>query len=290
MPLNFAMSIMSAAEFLLWAALGFIFWRKKLHTRFPAMGTYLAIRAGSMPVLLSILFVQSQPWGRNYFPVYFFSYWTVYVASAVTLFFICMEVFRSALGSFSGLTKFGLVVFRWAAIASLIASLASTSYAHGILVIPDIAFRLMRSVSVLELCLLAFLCLAMNALRLSYRDFTFGIALGFGLMSTGDFICSSLLSLNGSFNAPLQFVNEGSILASLAIWVAYCALPEPARKPIVVAASSTIYRWNEIASALGHKGTNVAVPATANSFFLSDVEKVVDKVLTRNLRESESKS
>ena len=60
--------------------------------------------------------------------------------------------------------------------------------------------------------------------------------------------------------------------------------------PIVVAANSTIYRWNEIASALGHKGANVAVPQPANSFFLTDVEKVVEKVLTRNLKETESKA
>ena len=33
----------------------------------------------------------------------------------------------------------------------------------------------MRSVSILELCLLAFLCLSMNALRLSVRDMAFGI-------------------------------------------------------------------------------------------------------------------
>jgi hypothetical protein len=291
MPLNLPMSIMSAAEFLLWATLGYTFWRKGLQKRFPAMGIYLAIRAGSMPLLLGLLFVQSKSWGDSYFPVYFFSYWAVYVASALTLFFICIEVFRSALGSFSGLTRFGLVVFRWAAVVSVLVSLASTSYAQkGILIIPEIALRLMRSVSVLELCLFAFLCLAMNALQLSIRDLTFGIALGFGLLSSSDFIISSLLSLNGSFSSPLQFVNESVILASLAIWVAYCALPEPARKPVVVAASSTIYRWNEIASALGHKGANVAVPATGNSFFLSDVEKVVDKVLTRNLRESETNS
>ena len=49
-------------------------------------------------------------------------------------------------------------------------------------------------------------------------------------------------------------------------------------------ANSTIYRWNEIASALGHTGTQVAVQQPANSFFLTDVEKVVEKVLSRNLK------
>jgi len=41
----------------------------------------------------------------------------------------------------------------------------------------------MRSVSVLELCLLGFLCLCLNTLRLSVRDFSFGISLGFGIVS-----------------------------------------------------------------------------------------------------------
>ena len=91
MPMNLAMWVMSATEFLLWAALGYLFWTKKLQKRFPAMSTYLGIRVLSMPVLLGILYVQSQPWGRNYFPVYFFSFWTVYIASAITLFLICAD-------------------------------------------------------------------------------------------------------------------------------------------------------------------------------------------------------
>lgn len=291
MPLNPAMFAMSVAEFPLWCALGYFFWSKKLQDRYPAMGAYIGIHLVSTPVLLGLLYAQAQPGGDYYFPVYFFGYWTVYAASAVTLFFVCLEVFRSALGSFSGLTKFGIVIFRWAAVASVIVSVASTSFSQkGILIIPEIAARLMRSVSVLELCLLAFLCLAMNALQLSVRDITFGIAFGFGLLSSSDFIISSIISLNSSFNSPLQYANQAVLLLSIGIWVAYSVLPAPERKPVVVAANSTIYRWNEIASALGHKGTKVAVPATANSFFLSDVEKVVDKVLTRNLKESESNS
>ena len=51
-----------------------------------------------------------------------------------------------------------------------------------------LAIGLMRSVSVLEICLLAFLCLSMNALRLTVRDFSFGLSLGFGLMASNDFV------------------------------------------------------------------------------------------------------
>ena len=291
MSSQFAMSVMSVAEFLLWAVFAFLFWKKGLHRRFFAMGAYLALRVASTPVLLAAFFVQSQPWGRNYFPVYFFSYWAVYIASAVLLFFVCMEVFRSALSAFPGLMKLGIVIFRWAVLASVIVSFTTISFAHrGFMLIPDIAFGLVRSVSILELCLLAFLCLSMNALRLSVRDMAFGIALGFGLMSTNDLVIALFISRHTSLTAPLQFVYESMILVALGIWVAYCALPELARKPVMMPANSTIYRWNEIASALGHTGTQVAVQRPVNSFFLTDVENVVEKVLTRNLKKKESES
>jgi hypothetical protein len=283
------MSLMSVAEFALWAALGFLFWSKKLQRRFPAMGGYLALRVASMPLLLLFFHGQAAHWFHDLcFPIYFYTYWTVYIASAVFLYFICVEVFRSVLSAFPGLMRFGVVIFRWAVLASVIVSFAAVNFSHrGVMLIPEIAFRLMRSVSVVELCLLAFLCLSMNALRLSVRDMAFGISLGFGVMSCNEFIFAILWSPNTSLTDALQFVAEAAVLLTLGMWVTYCALPERARKPIMVPANSTILRWNEIATALGHTGTQVALQP-ASGFFLSDVEKVVEEALTRNLKSSES--
>jgi hypothetical protein len=297
MSSQLAMTMMSAAEFLLSAVLGFVFWKKSLQRRFPAMGAYLALRVVSAPVLSFLLLgqtgrlVATHQFERASAQCYFFTYWPVYMVSAVLLYFICMEVFRSALASLPGLQKLGVVIFRWAVLVSVIVTVSSVSFAHrGVLIIPDIAMPLMRSVSLLELCLLAFLCMSMNALRLSVRDMAFGIALGFGVMACNDFLTVSLISRFASLTAPLQFVYESVILCSLGTWVVYCALPEPARKPVVMPVNSTIYRWNEIASALGHTGTQVAVQQPANSFFLTDVENVVEKVLNRNLKRRESQS
>ena len=285
------MSVLSVVEFSLWALLGLLFWSRKLYRRFPYMSAYIALRVASMPALMAIFWVQSKPWGQSYFAVYFFTYWPVYLFSAILLFFVCIEVFRSALAALPGLMKIGIVVFRWAMLVSVVLTFSSVSFAHrGILIIPDIASGLMRSVSLLELCLLGFLCLSMNALRLSIRDTAFGIALGFGMMATNDFVVISLMSRYSSLTAPLQFVYQGAMLAAIGIWITYCALPEVVRKPLMMPVNSTIYRWNEIASALGHTGTQIAVQQPATSFFLTDVEKVVEKVLTRNLKGRESES
>jgi len=276
---------MSVAEFALWSVLCFLFWTKKLQHRFPAMGAYLALRMASMPVLLVLFYGQSRHWFNDYcFDMYFYSYWAVYVASAALLFFVCMEVFRSALSAFPGLMKFGIVIFRWAVLASVIVSFSTITFAHkGVMFIPDIAFRLMRSVSIVELCLLGFLCLGMNALCLSVRDMAFGIALGFGVMSANDFVVISLIPLSTSLIAPWQFVYESAILATLGMWVAYCALPEPARQPLMVPANSLIFRWNEIATALGHTGTQVAVQP-AGGFSLTEAENAVEDALTQDLK------
>lgn len=291
MSSNLVMFAMDAAEFLLVASVAFLFWKRKHQLRFPAMGAYLALRVFSMPALIFLLLESEKTRSVTWSMTYFFTFWSVYIASAILLYFICIEIFRSALSGFPGLMKFGIIIFRWAILVSAIVTLSTVSFAHrGLLIIPDVANSLMHSVSLIELCLLAFLCLCMNALKLSVRDMAFGMALGFGAMAANDFVATSFISHNTGINAPLQFAYEGIIILALGIWASYCALPEPVRKPLVMPANSTVYRWNEIASALGHTGTQVAVQQPATSFFLSDVEKVVDKVLNRNLKNRESES
>ena len=157
--------------------------------------------------------------------------------------------------------------------------------------IPVIAERLMRSVSILELCLLGFLCLSMNALRLSVRDMAFGIALGFGLMSANDFIFAAFWSpRHTSLNAPLQFVYEAAILFSLGIWVAYCALPEPGAQARRDAGELDHLPLERDRFRAGPHRNPGCCSQPANGFFLTDVENVVEKVLNRNLKGRESES
>ncbi|MGA2206759.1 MAG: hypothetical protein ABSG10_08510 [Terracidiphilus sp.] len=291
--MNNAMWAMNAVETVLWAALAILFVSKGLHRRFPAMCAYLTLRAVATPLLVFLLYEESRPWGlaNHLARVYAWGFLAAYLACTVLLYFICIEIFRSALAAFPGISKLAVVIFRWAAVVAVIVSLPSVPYVQrGVYLISDIAYGMMHSMSLLELCLLAFLCLSMKALRLSVRDLSFGIALGFGLMCSGDFILVSLGSRITSYADPLEFLYEAVILATLATWMTYCILPEPARKPVLMPASSTIYRWNEIASALGHTGTKVAVPLPASNFFLSDVERVVEKVLARNMRGRESET
>jgi hypothetical protein len=128
----------------------------------------------------------------------------------------------------------------------------------------------------------------MNALRIELRDFPFGSSLVLGIMAANDYI-HTLYPPHHSDNlsAPVQFIYEGVILVALGIWNVYVLQPQRERKPIFLPASSIIYRWNEIASALGHTGTKVALQPQGDSLFLADVENVVEKVLARTMNKRE---
>lgn len=281
------MSALCVVELALWATLGFLLWKNNLVKRFPVISAYIALQiASALPLLALIFYIFSHPNAKYFFLSYFCIYWAAYLASAVLLFFICIEIFRSVLAGFPGLTRIGLLVFRWAALVSIIVSLTFLPHViRGIpllVVVAETCYAVMRAISVLVLCLLTFLCISMNALRLSPRDTSFGFTIGFGVMSCGALIISLFWSLHTTMTSPMQFVCEGLTLLALVIWIAYAALPEPVRKPVLIPASSTIYRWDQIASALGHKGTQIVVQQPVQGFFLTDVEKVVDRVMARN--------
>lgn len=282
------MNLMVAAEFLITAAVGVLFWRKGLQKRFPALNIFLCLKVAAAPVFAVLILLQSHSTGRSLFHIYFYTYWSVYIASALVILFVCKEIFCTALAAFPGLVRLGAIAFNWAAVISVVLSLSTVDWwKHGSLrYISVVAFNLMRSVSILELSLLAFLCVSMNAFRLSVRDLSFGLSLGFGVLAANDFIAALFLPRNVALTDPLQFALEGCTLVGLCVFGVYFVLPEPERKPVIVAASSTVFRWNEIASALGHTGTRVAVQEASSGFFLSDVERVVEKVLARNMQQN----
>lgn len=289
MSLQFAEPVLEIAEVALGATLSILCWIKGMGKLVPALAGYLALHVVLSPLLLLLGFDPSAPSGLDNLGAYYYAYWLATIASTVLIFLISIEVFRSALASFPGLVKVGVAILRWALLISILLTFPSVSFLHrGIPILPAIADGMMRSVCVLELSMLAFFCLCRKALHLSSRDQAFGIALGFGIMSANDFVTSVLVSAHISLAGHLEVVHQSLVLVSISVWILYALLPRVSHAPVVMPAGSTIYRWNEIASALGHTETSIAVHKANSSFFLNDVEKVVEKVLSRKLKGHET--
>jgi hypothetical protein len=239
-----AMTLLCVIESGLWILIGFLFWRRKLQKCFPAMGWYIAIHALAGPIF-NALMIRDHPPNRQIYALSNFSlYWTVYILSAVTLFFVYIEVYCSASEGNQELKRLGVIPFRWLAIVLAIIFASSVPITQlRISIIPDLVFSLMRYVSVVGLCLAAYLFISMKALRLSRSSPSFGIVLGFAWQSINDLFISSLITRKTTKYDPIQFVYESLTLAGMCIWVVYFSLPERE-------AASLVSQANEMDSTL----------------------------------------
>jgi len=267
-----------------------VFFRPSLRKRYPWMFSYLCVRAITAVIVWFLLYGPLLASPEAYTKAYFVVHWASYFGSAVLLFLSCLDVYRQALAPLQGLVRVGTTIFRWAAVASvLVTATTFTSITQGPGMMVKIGILLMRGVGTAELCLLALLLLSMKVIGLSPRSRPFGIALGLSFLALADCVESSVAVLQIAMNPTVQSFLEAATLVTLVIWVAYAALPEVSRKPVTVRADSTIYKWDQIASALGHKGTQVALQPVP-SFFLVDVEKVVERAFVRTLKSKGSES
>ena len=260
--------------------------------RFPALTTYLGIRAAFGVLLTALLWSGPQEHNGIASCIYFFSFWTNCIACAIATFFVCQEIFRKVMEPVPGLRRLGLVAFRWVSIVTglvgigvfaMPALVGSASHGTFSQIVATFALDLGRCVSILELCLLAFLALTIHTLGRTYRSRLFGIAFGFGLQAGADLLAFALWVKFPHLESPVNLGYQLAITAVLLTWTAYFLVPEPAaeRQMIVLAPTSVATRWNGLAAGIGQ--APALAPATApTGFFLQDIEGVVDRVLARN--------
>ena len=264
--------------------------RAGLSRRFPAMTCYLGLRAFTEGFLYLILeerhFLSVSARTQTF--TYIYSYWILYALGAVAIFFVLQEIFKAVMEPVPGLQRLGLIAFRWVGIVSVVLVLvmnahASNLHAFGDVYLAAVTAQLMRCVATLEICLLAFLALSVHSLGRSFRGRVFGIGLGLGLEACGDLITSLVYSKPGPIWSLANLFLMSASVITLVVWTVYFALPEPAeeRGPITLPVTSPLLRWNDIASALGQRPAHVALGTQSSSFFLQDVEQVVDKLLSK---------
>lgn len=260
-----------------------------LSKRFPAMTFFLGFRCLTNAGLYFIL-------NENHFftvsastqtLTYIYGYWGCYLLGAVAIFFALQETFTAVMQPVPGLQRLGLMVFRWVSIASaivLIGMSTSTNKYPNTIFASYLGVQMMRCISILEVCLLAYLALSVHSLGRSFRGRVFGIGLGFGLEAIGGMISSVMLSKPGTIWSAGNLVLETASILTLLTWSAYFLLPEPKEEsePITLPVTSPLLRWNEIANALGQRPAHVALGTASSAFFLQDVENVVEKVLTKS--------
>jgi hypothetical protein len=267
-----------------------IFLQPRLRRQYPWLFSYLCVRAITGVLVVFLLYGPLLASAMTYTKIYFVVSWGSYLVSNTLLFLGCLDAYRQAMVPLPGLARMGTTVFRWAALASILVTATTlTTFSLGPGMLMKIGIQLMRCLGTAEICLVALLLLISKSIGVSPRGRPFGIALGLGIMAAVDCAQSAVAAMQVTANPTAQIILNVATFVGLGLWITYAALPEPASKTVTVAVNSAIYKWDQIASALGHKGTQVAVQP-APSFFLVDVEKVVERAFVRTLKSKKSES
>jgi len=183
---------------------------------------------------------------------YFWTFWVMEAIGAITALLVINEIFACALRPYSALKTLSRVLFQWAFVVILLVAIATAVYAPGNdperIIAGLIVLR--RTISIVQVGLLVFLCLFIRAFAIPWRHYIFGMTAGFALYRVAELFITAARSHWGPGMNHLnnQLNNWGLIGAynfTVILWVSYFVLPHSREVSIKYVPGSQLQQWND---------------------------------------------
>ena len=243
-----------------------VLWHRKLHKQFPVFFSYVLLQ-------IAIFAVTFPLWRSGNYEWFFWAYWTGATANAILGFKVIHEIFLDVFRQYHSLKDLGTIVFRWAGTVMLMVSAVvafSNSPKYGPIV--HAITTLQRSVRFVQFGLVIFLLLFSRYLGVSRRQYSFGIALGFGVFASVELVALAFNSGGLLHAETVSLINMTSFNVTVLIWLAYALACKSAQE--VQTHSFQTERWEESLADLQH-------PAAADSL-IPMFEGMVERALSRS--------
>ena len=205
---------------------------------------------------------------------YFYAYCITAAISLVLGFAVIHEIFVSIFRPYHTLRDLGSVLFKWAGLVMLLVAVIVSASGQALQREPlvEVTLILERSIRVVQCGLIMFLLLFSKYLGISWRQRSFGIALGFGAYATIDLSLLALhLGEHISQNAE-NLITMSSYVLSICIWIAYSLVKEASRQDTVRLLKSQ--RWEQSLTDIQH-------PSKPDSL-IPMFEGMVERAFTRS--------
>jgi hypothetical protein len=258
---------------------GVMFWRK-LYRTFPVFFAYIAFQVVNFVVLFPIYQLSIGPSATQQETMaYFYAYWISAAISLAIGFKVIHEIFLDVLRPYPNLKDLGSLLFKWAALVMLLVAMVVTAASQQGMDTPlgQAVTIVQRCVRVIQCGLILFLLFFSRHLGVSRRQFSFGIALGFGSFACVELVGLAMIS-GGQVHAPtVSLINTSAYTVSILTWLAYGSLKAASRDASAKLLMSQ--RWDQGLSELRH-------PVAGDSL-IPMFESMVDRAFSRTPRESE---
>jgi hypothetical protein len=160
---------------------------------------------------------------------YFVLYWTSIAIINVLVFFVIQEAFRAVFHRFYSMRWFRLI-YPMATIALVLVgsmrSLPHTGSRQELLI--AVIFALEIAAGILQVGIFFLFLLLVQFFRLPWKQYTFGIAVGFGVSAAGSLVAFMVRSEFGTkFDTIFRFVVPLTYTVGVAIWLITFLWPVP---------------------------------------------------------------
>jgi hypothetical protein len=225
---------------------GVMFWRR-LHRTFPVFFAYVVFQVLSFVVLFPI-------YRSGRVMPYFYAYWISAAISLAIGFKVIHEIFLDVLRPYLNLKDLGTLLFKWAALVMLLVAIVVTAATQSGNETPlgQAVIIVQRCVRVIQCGLILFLLAFSHHLGVSRRQFSFGIALGFGSYASIELLVLALVS-GGQIHLPtvtLSLINTTVYSLSILTWIGYASLKATSKEGVTKLLMSQ--RWDQGLSELRH--------------------------------------
>lgn len=252
-PVPESVSLMSQqVQMVLWSAhpvlqlgvAGVMVWRKA-HNRFKIFFCYILCQIAIFTVLFPIY--QS----GSYKP-FFYCYWISQALSLVLGFLVIQEIFLDVFQPYHTLKDLGAVLFKWAGLVMLlvagVVAAASPATSQGPLV--EAVLTVQRCVRVIQCGLILFLLVFSAYLGVSWRQRSFGIALGFGGFASAELFAVALNAAGYLDEPSIAVINMCAYNLAILGWLGYMWRKDCGREPATLLLKSQ--RWDQSLADLHH--------------------------------------
>src|SRR5690348_16672949 len=218
--------------------------RRRMVREFPFFFSYLTFHI--IEALVTLLIYMH--FGRKSWE-YLYAYWTVQAIGLSLRFGVIYEIFSHVLRPYEGLRRGGILVFRWVvillALAAIGVAVAGPSNEPGFAVTGAVVAE--RSIDVMQCGMLVLLFLFASYFALTWRNYVFGIALGFGVIASLELLSAALASQSSESISGLILNSLPRIGFDFAgiIWIMYLASPEPSGVELKALPQHELEKWNQ---------------------------------------------
>lgn len=247
-PHSFLWHYLWLAPYALQVAVAVIMVRRGLAREYPAFFVYTVFE----PVQGIIKFGLDHAVRANVLGVtvdqYWAAFWVFLVASSALRFAIIYEIFSHVLRDYRGLWELSRLLFAGTAVVLLVIAIVVSAYGPANDPNPVLGgvHVVNRAVSVMQVGQLLFLFLFFPYFILSWRSYTYGIALGVGIFSSVDLATSAIRASLGPApgNYVFDFVTMATYHCCALVWLVYVLVPESSRQMVKTLPADNLEHWN----------------------------------------------